>query len=92
MTRILVYLGLLLVFLSTAAAWTLDKESQPLVLAPVAVSESPESSPEDTSAPGPEPLEAPAPPPNRFDCRTIRGTEYLSLEERQWFMENCAQN
>ena len=32
---------------------------------------------------------APAGPPNRADCNQIRGTQYLSPEERTWFLANC---
>lgn len=28
---------------------------------------------------------------NRLSCNAIRGTEYLSWEERDWFWENCIQ-
>lgn len=35
-----------------------------------------------------------APPPiqvfNRQDCEKIRGTQYLSVEERTWYLANCA--
>lgn len=27
--------------------------------------------------------------PNRADCRTITGTDYLSFEEREWYLANC---
>ena len=27
---------------------------------------------------------------NRLDCDTIRGTNYLSPEERTWFLDNCS--
>jgi peptidoglycan/LPS O-acetylase OafA/YrhL len=36
--------------------------------------------------------EAPAAEPkaeNRANCDSIRGTQYLSMEERQWFLDNC---
>ena len=28
-------------------------------------------------------------PTNRMDCDAIRGTDYLSPEEREWYLENC---
>jgi hypothetical protein len=37
----------------------------------------------------PEPAPEPPPPENRADCNAIRGTDYRSLEERTWFVENC---
>lgn len=27
--------------------------------------------------------------PNRADCRSITGTDYLSIEERHWYLANC---
>jgi hypothetical protein len=32
---------------------------------------------------------SPAPEPNRQDCNQIRGTDYLSGSERDWFLANC---
>ena len=29
---------------------------------------------------------------NRGDCEAIRGTDYRSAEERQWFLANCVTN
>lgn len=29
---------------------------------------------------------------NRLDCDAIRGTDYLSSEERTWFLENCGES
>lgn len=26
---------------------------------------------------------------NRLDCEAIRGTQYVSLMEREWFLDNC---
>lgn len=26
---------------------------------------------------------------NRMDCDSIKGTEYLSYEEREWYLDNC---
>ena len=31
----------------------------------------------------------PAQPENRANCDAIRGTQYLSVEERQWYLANC---
>jgi len=45
-----------------------------------------------TSTPEPTPTATPAPPDNREDCAEIRGTDYLSREERQWFLSNCVSN
>jgi hypothetical protein len=32
------------------------------------------------------------PAPNRMDCDAIRGTPYLSADERQWYVENCLES
>ena len=34
-------------------------------------------------------LAAPTAPPNRADCEEIRGTQYASSAERDWFLANC---
>jgi sortase (surface protein transpeptidase) len=39
-----------------------------------------------TAVPSPQPTQAPA---NRQDCNTIRGTDYQSGAEREWFLANC---
>jgi hypothetical protein len=55
---------------------------------------------DDKSAQGPAisssnldlaPTATPSPPPeqNRQDCNQIRGTDYLSTAERDWFLTNC---
>jgi hypothetical protein len=44
--------------------------------------------PEATSTPIP----TPTPVKNRLDCAAIRGTDYLSREERAWFLDNCVSN
>jgi hypothetical protein len=31
----------------------------------------------------------PEPPPNRENCAEIQGTDYLSPEEREWYLANC---
>ena len=57
--------------------------------------DTPSTEPNATALP-PEPTETPVPaeatvPPvtNRRDCNDIRGTDYLSGEERDWFLDNC---
>lgn len=45
-----------------------------------------------TAAPKAAPTRRPSPtpgPPNRRNCYAIRGTPYLSAEERTWFLSNC---
>jgi hypothetical protein len=53
-------------------------------LAPAAPAVAPEAP--APAAPAPE---APAVEPNRADCGAIRGTEYLSWAEREWYLANC---
>ncbi len=52
--------------------------------------------PERTDAAAPQPTDTPPPPEptrppltNRQDCDAIRGTSYLSPEERGWFLDLC---
>jgi hypothetical protein len=46
--------------------------------------------PATVAAPTQAPPAATATPqPNRRDCSAIRGTTYLSQDERSWFIENC---
>jgi len=35
------------------------------------------------------PTPTPTPVKNRLDCDVIRGTDYLSRDERRWFLDNC---
>lgn len=46
---------------------------------------------EQCATPEPEATAEPTPDTrtNREDCDTIRGTDYRSPEERQWFLANC---
>ena len=60
---------------------------------------SPEAETEDAvPTEPPQPTIQPTPPPpsptptpvlNRLDCEAIRGTQYLSGDERTWFLANC---
>jgi hypothetical protein len=91
--RLLILFGLFLVVSATSLAWTVDGDDPQQVLpeAPVTVpSSTPESTPEPTAAPETE-LPPPPPPlsPNRLNCDAIRGTDYLSGDERNWFLSNC---
>lgn len=48
-----------------------------------------------TSTPRPRPTNTPEPTPeapNREDCDAIRGTDYQSPEEREWYLANCLGN
>jgi hypothetical protein len=97
MARLLIFAGVLIVALSSAIAWTFaDTEtSNAPVAAPLEEIGTTEPAPDPTATPAlaPEPAEAPPPPPpsppNRLSCTAIRGTDYLSLDERNWFRSNC---
>ena len=46
-----------------------------------------------TATPEPPPLAAtPGSPTNRANCDQIRGTQYVSQEERTWYLANCVRN
>jgi hypothetical protein len=51
---------------------------------------------ETQAAPAPEATNTPEstaePVTNRADCAKIRGTDYLSPDERTWFLANCVRN
>jgi hypothetical protein len=101
MTGLLSSFGSLLVLLAVGVAWMMDDGAQDQEPAtdpseivqdvqtppPEAPSPTPEPTPTPASAPAPPP--APAPVNNRLDCNAIRGTDYLSLDERNWFLTNC---
>jgi hypothetical protein len=81
--RLLVVLGLLVVI----AGGTLTAVSDPdkAGSSPPAASDVADAS--ATATPPPE--ETPTPVTNRQDCQAIRGQQYLSPEERTWFLANC---
>jgi hypothetical protein len=43
----------------------------------------------DTAEPEATAIATAEPVTNREDCAEIRGTDYLSREERTWFLANC---
>lgn len=52
-----------------------------------------EPTPAIEATPTPEPPTPTATPvQNREDCGEIRGTDYFSREERQWFLANCVRD
>lgn len=63
--------------------------------APPTPTPEPEATPEPSPSPAPAPPETASPPPpqqgppNRMNCDAIRGTQYLSPEERSWYLGNC---
>jgi hypothetical protein len=80
MIKNLIVLGIVLVILggSVAALWEPEAAAVQTELSPTATAE---AEPDATSTA--EPLT------NRENCDEIRGTEYLSREERGWFLANC---
>lgn len=91
-------LGIIVIVVSTSVAFAMEpgstaSDSTPTPIATTVVPE-PAAEPEPTAerepAAVPEPTPAPPPAPaNRADCNQIRGTNYLSPEERTWFLANC---
>ena len=89
MTKILVILGIVLVI----AGGTLTALSDPgnAGTSSGGGSDSPRQTREATAIPQAEPTASPtaAALTNRQDCAAIRGRDYLSPEERTWFLANC---
>jgi hypothetical protein len=83
MTRLLVILGLLLVIAGGGLTALSDSGD-----AGSTVSEATDDG-SQTPAQPPDAAPTPAPAENRQDCNAIRGTDYLSPEERDWFLANC---
>jgi predicted secreted Zn-dependent protease len=50
---------------------------------------SPVAQPSLPPVPTPAPQPQPPPPPDRSSCAEIRGTDYRSAAERQWYVDNC---
>ena len=93
MFGILSFLGIVVVAASFGVAYTMDDASGAGQTTPPVIQEHvedilPTPAPEPTAVPTPEPP-PPPPPANRADCNAIRGTSYLSAEERTWFLANC---
>lgn len=100
MTGTLAVIGVALVLLASAYAGVASSDSDGLSagLEITPVSDLDREPPmEPTAQPTPT-AAAEAPPPqqpsttNRQDCNQIRGTEYLSPEERTWYLDNCVRN
>ena len=73
---------------STAVDCQPDPESLALEEQVRQEDECPTPTPEATATPE----ATPTPVTNRLDCGAIRGTDYLSREERTWFLNNCVNN
>ena len=61
----------------------LDDDGNSAVEAPIATPA------DSTPAPAPTATAAPTQPPDRRSCEEIRGTDYRSEAERDWFLRNC---
>lgn len=95
LSRLLVIAPLVLFALALGACedTTEDADVEPTVTVELEPTDTP---PPPTEAPTLESTDTPVPPTatpppltNRRNCGTIRGTEYLSPQERQWFLDNC---
>jgi hypothetical protein len=96
MFGMLSFFGIVLVAASFGVAYAMEDESRSVSTAVPVIQETvenitPTPAPEPTAVPTPEPPPPPPPPPpaNRADCNVIRGTSYLSADERTWFLANC---
>ncbi len=49
----------------------------------------PTASPTATPTSTPTPTPTPTPKPDRSSCDQIRGTDYRSVSEREWFLDQC---
>lgn len=97
MTGMLAAIGVALVLVASAYAGINASDSD--VLTPgVEITPVSDLGRETPTEPSPTPTaEAEAPPPeptaapvtNRQDCNQIRGTQYVSEEERTWYLANC---
>jgi hypothetical protein len=89
----LTFLGLIVIFAATALTFVVEPEASTADTTPTPVPDTQTPQPEPTAEPTPEPAPPPQPEPapvtNRADCNQIRGTNYLSAEERTWFLANC---
>jgi hypothetical protein len=70
-----------------SVAWNCETDPDTLSLDQVSLYN--ETCPEPTPEPTLVPTATPEPVSNRLDCGQIRGTDYLSTEERTWFLDNC---
>jgi hypothetical protein len=88
MIRTLTVLGILLVLLGGGmAAMSASGNDGATSVASQSV---PEDAPQQAApAAGNTASATPAPVANRENCDTIRGTNYLSAEERAWFLAQC---
>jgi hypothetical protein len=102
MTSQLVVAGVVFVLLASVFAFMIDpgaRESAAVSAkeTPAAAEEAEGGAPAERApaeqAPAEQPAAAPqapvASPSNRANCDQIRGTQYLSIEERDWYRANC---
>jgi hypothetical protein len=87
MTKYLIVIGVIVVIMSGGLA----------ELSGTGASAGSSSRAEETqTAPAAEATSTPEPTAeavtNRADCGEIRGTDYLSADERTWFLANCVRN
>ena len=87
MTARLVVIGAIFVILAGVFAFLIDSSTRQSTAVP---SSEPVGTDAESAAPQAAP-EQPASPsePNRANCNQIRGTDYLSATEREWYRANC---
>lgn len=88
MTARLIALGMVCVFLTAAVAFALEPGGPNAEVSQPVQAAEPKAPPQSPPAIVPPPPPPPA-APNRLDCSAIRGTSYLSNEERDWYRANC---
>ncbi len=90
--KLLLALGVMLMVLGgslTALSNSRTSHGSPDASSPVSTPETTPSVDQRPDLPELEPTPTPEPAENRADCDEIRGQDYLSLEERIWFLTNC---
>ena len=89
-----VWLLLVIVILTLAAglglAWASELDTTLFESAPTTTpTATPTASPTATATSPPTPTPTPTPKPDRSSCDQIRGTDYRSVSEREWFLDQC---
>ena len=87
MTSQLVVIGAIFVLLASVFAFLIDSGARQSA----APSSEPVAGDAEPAVPPASPEQQASPSePNRANCNQIRGTEYLSATERDWYLANCS--
>jgi hypothetical protein len=89
MTKVLIVLGILLVVAGGSLTALSDDGSDDAGAGAGTSRQLQDTPPVAETPPTPAPPPTEAPVTNRQDCSAIRGQQYLSDEERTWFLANC---